>query len=44
MNIDNTDIDENFFFLAFNNVDGYFIKNDGIKYLALLLQTKIKKH
>ena len=31
------------FFLAFNNVDGYFIKNDGIKYLVLASAKKNKE-
>ena len=43
MNTDNTDIEENFFFLAFNNVDGYFVKNDGIKYLVLASANKNKE-
>ena len=32
MSVDRTDNDEDFLYLAFNNVDGYIEKNDGIKY------------
>ena len=32
---DNVNIDdEDFLYLTFNNVDGYLMKNDGIKYLV----------
>ena len=34
MSVDRTDNDEDFLYLAFNNVDGYIEKNDGIKYLV----------
>ena len=34
-NPDNVNIDdEDFLYLTFNNVDGYLMKNDGIKYLV----------
>ena len=35
MSIDRTDNDEDFLYLAFNNVDGYIEEIDEIKYFSL---------
>ena len=44
VSIDRADNDEDYLYFSPDDVDGYIEENDGIKYLVLLLQKKIKKH
>ena len=44
VSIDRADNDEGYLYFSPDDVDGYIEENDGIKYLVLLLQKKIKKH